>query len=161
MKMTLLEWALVLAFVFLIAVSPFALRARGQTGLDHCDFEMGGSVDTCAIMARHHPHAGEARMAFHSAGILALERARCVDPESSWSFHGAYTIRYKEMAGGTYVEHKEPSPYGSGVLRNSLMKYPALVEYLDARGVWANDGGEFVTFTGEELARFGVPTCGR
>ena len=156
--LTGLEMAILAFAILLIATIPFALRAHGQTGLDVCSFERGGSVDTCAAMARRHPHAGEAKTDFHSAGILALERARCVDPESTWSFHGSYVYRFDEMASNGDIP-KEVSPYGSGILRNSLWKYPALVRYLDARGVWSNVGGDFVTFTGAELGRFGVPQC--
>jgi hypothetical protein len=156
----MLEWALIALFVLILATLPFASRARSDA-LDHCDFEMGGSVETCATMARRHPHAGEEKMAFHSAGILALERARCVDPGSTWSFHGSYLVHLKANAQGGYDETKEPSSYGSGVMRNSLAKYPLLVKYLDARGVWANNGEDFVTLTGAELGRLGVPNCGR
>jgi hypothetical protein len=134
--------------MIILGVIKLATEARSQVLPYTCTFAHGGALELCSQkvsrLGRHHVPTGH----YRSAGTFILRNAKCIAPNSYFSFHST------SYSDGTIA------PEGNDQQRRELYQYPRLLYYLDIIGAY--NSSDFTTLSAYDIAaNGGPPICRR
>lgn len=137
-----------LILMIILGVFLITNKAKAQMNPYTCSFADGGALDVCSAkvsrLGRHYVPAGQ----YRSAGTFILRNAKCISPNSYYSFHGSSN------------EYGALAPEANNMQRREFARYPRLLYYLDSLGVF--NSLQFTTLSAYDIAaNGGPPICSR